>query len=114
MKPNLVVVGSLNMDLIVRAPRLPAPGETVTGGEFHHSPGGKGANQAVAAVRLGAHVEANPATPVDTTGAGDALVAGLAVGRTAWNEPGRGRNASEPRLAPWRPPVSERNPHCHP
>lgn len=100
MKPNLVVVGSLNMDLIVRAPRLPAPGETVTGGEFHHSPGGKGANQAVAAVRLGAHVEANPATPVDTTGAGDALVAGLAVGRTAWNEPGRGRTL---RSRGWRP-----------
>ena len=52
-KPNILVVGSMNMDLVVRAPRMPAPGETVLGNGFVTSPGGKGANQAVAAARLG-------------------------------------------------------------
>jgi ribokinase len=50
----IVVVGSLNMDLVVRSPRLPRPGETLSGGPFATYPGGKGANQAVAAARLGA------------------------------------------------------------
>ncbi|MCS6907642.1 MAG: ribokinase [Anaerolineales bacterium] len=53
---KIVVLGSLNMDLVVRAPRHPQPGETVIGGEFQTFPGGKGANQAVAAARLGAEV----------------------------------------------------------
>lgn len=48
---GVCIVGSLNMDLIVRSPRLPAPGETLLGGEFLTLPGGKGANQAVAAAR---------------------------------------------------------------
>lgn len=52
MKP-VVVLGSLNMDLVVRSPRLPAPGETLLGGPFQTFPGGKGANQAVAIARLG-------------------------------------------------------------
>jgi len=52
----IVVVGSLNMDLVVRAPRLPRPGETLSGGPFATYPGGKGANQAVAAAMLGASV----------------------------------------------------------
>jgi ribokinase len=53
-KPTVLVVGSINMDLVVRAPVMPAPGQTVLGDAFQTSPGGKGANQAVAAARLGA------------------------------------------------------------
>jgi ribokinase len=53
---NIVVVGSLNMDLVVQMPQIPRPGETLLGGVFKTFPGGKGANQAVAAARLGAHV----------------------------------------------------------
>jgi ribokinase len=54
---DLVVVGSINVDLVVSAPRLPATGETVLGGEFARHMGGKGANQAVAAARAGARVQ---------------------------------------------------------
>ncbi|HYM82726.1 MAG TPA: ribokinase [Candidatus Dormibacteraeota bacterium] len=53
MSGRVVVVGSVNVDLVVRAPRLPTPGETVTGGTFEQHDGGKGGNQAVAAARLG-------------------------------------------------------------
>lgn len=53
---TIVVVGSVNVDLIVRSERLPRPGETVVGGEFASVGGGKGANQALAARRLGADV----------------------------------------------------------
>jgi ribokinase len=52
----IVVVGSINMDLVCTAPRIPAPGETIWGDEFQTFHGGKGANQAVAAARLGASV----------------------------------------------------------
>ena len=54
--PRVLVVGSANMDFTVAVPRLPAEGETITGGRFYTSHGGKGANQAVAARRLGADV----------------------------------------------------------
>jgi ribokinase len=53
---SLTVVGSINLDLVTRVERLPRPGETVTDATFDRVPGGKGANQAVAAARLGAAV----------------------------------------------------------
>jgi len=56
LPPEITVVGSINIDLVAKVDRLPKPGETVGGGEFHRIPGGKGANQAVAAARLGADV----------------------------------------------------------
>ena len=56
MSSRIVVVGSVNLDLVVRVLRLPEPGETVGGGAFRRVPGGKGANQAVACARLGADV----------------------------------------------------------
>ncbi len=54
--PHIIVVGSVNLDIVARAPSLPAPGETVTGAMLAFYPGGKGANQALAAKRLGADV----------------------------------------------------------
>jgi ribokinase len=54
--PHILVVGSLNMDLVVQMPAIPRPGETLLGGRFATFPGGKGANQAVAAARMGARV----------------------------------------------------------
>src|SRR5438874_8739915 len=56
---SIVVIGSVNMDLIARAPRMPAAGETVLGDSFVTIPGGKGANQATAAAKL-----ARPGTEV--------------------------------------------------
>lgn len=56
MKPEIVVVGSSNTDMVVKLSSLPSPGETVLGGDFVVAAGGKGANQAVAAARLGASV----------------------------------------------------------
>ena len=56
MSAHVVVIGSLNVDLVVVADRLPEPGETVLGGRFEVHDGGKGANQAVAAARAGARV----------------------------------------------------------
>jgi len=53
---NILVVGSSNTDMVIKIDRLPRPGETVTGGTFFMNPGGKGANQAVSAARLGGNV----------------------------------------------------------
>lgn len=54
--PEIVVVGSVNVDLVATVPRLPRPGETVLAGAYAEYPGGKGANQAIAAARLGRRV----------------------------------------------------------
>jgi ribokinase len=67
--PQLLVVGSLNTDLLVRVGSLPRPGETITGGSFEMAGGGKGANQAVAAARAGASVALVGAVGADEFGA---------------------------------------------
>jgi ribokinase len=54
---HIVVIGSSNTDMIIRVPRIPAPGETILGGEFFTAAGGKGANQAVGAARAGGRVK---------------------------------------------------------
>jgi ribokinase len=77
MTASIVVVGSLNMDLVIRSPHIPRPGETIIGGEFHTVPGGKGANQAVAAARLGAKVSMVGRVGKDAFG--DALLENLAA-----------------------------------
>jgi|SRR5579872_2708041 len=77
MKPNIVVVGSANRDLVIKADRIPAPGETVGGGLFVSAPGGKGANQAVAAARLGGDVSFVGCVGADAFG--DSLTAEMAA-----------------------------------
>ena len=66
MRPELTVVGSINLDLVARVERLPRPGETVSGATLERVPGGKGANQAVAAARLGARVTLRGAVGADS------------------------------------------------
>ncbi len=56
MKKSILVIGSSNTDMIIKSERFPDPGETILGGDFYMLPGGKGANQAVAAARLGGEV----------------------------------------------------------
>ena len=56
MANKIIVVGSSNTDMVLKVPRIPAPGETILGSDFFVIPGGKGANQAVAAARSGAKV----------------------------------------------------------
>jgi ribokinase len=75
LPPELTVVGSINLDLVASGDRLPRPGETVTGATFARHPGGKGANQAVAAARLGATVRMVGAVGEDPTA--DEAIAGL-------------------------------------
>ena len=84
MPVALTVVGSINLDLVVRTKRLPRPGETLSDATFTQVPGGKGANQAVAAARLGAQVTMIGA--VGTDAFAEPAVAGLrAAGVTpAW------------------------------
>jgi ribokinase len=74
---SLTVVGSINLDLVTRVGRLPRPGETLSGASVERVPGGKGANQAVAAARLGANVRMVGRVGADPTAA-EAL-AGLRV-----------------------------------
>jgi len=64
---SIVVIGSVNIDIVASVSRLPAPGETVTGAELNRYPGGKGANQALAAQRLGADVRLVARVGDDTT-----------------------------------------------
>ena len=56
MKAKITVIGSSNTDMVIQLDRIPRPGETLLGGEFMMAPGGKGANQAVAAARSGGDV----------------------------------------------------------
>ena len=76
MTARIAVVGSLNMDLVVRSPRIPRPGETIIGSAYQQVPGGKGANQAIAAARLGAQVSMVGRLGRDAFG--DELIEGLA------------------------------------
>jgi ribokinase len=104
--PELLVIGSLNTDLLVRVGALPGPGETVTGGVFEMAGGGKGANQAVAAARAGASVAMVGAVGTDEFGerlleelagegvsvAGVARLPGVATGLAAIVVDERGEN----------------------
>ena len=73
--PTILVVGSVNMDLVVRAPQMPVPGETVLGSGFATAPGGKGANQAVAVARQGGRCIFLGCVGQDAFG--ESLIAGL-------------------------------------
>src|SRR5438046_2195862 len=75
LKPRIIVIGSANTDLVVRVPKLPHPGETITGRQFPIVAGGKGANQAVAAARAGARVASVANIGQDSFG--DAALRGL-------------------------------------
>ena len=76
-RARVAVVGSINMDMVSYSQRLPAPGETLMGERFVAAPGGKGANQAVAAARLGAQVSF--VSRVGTRDMGETLLAALAT-----------------------------------
>jgi ribokinase len=67
---SVAVVGSVNVDMVVRVANLPGPGETVVGGEYWRAPGGKGGNQAVAAARVGAEVSLLATVGDDDLGVG--------------------------------------------
>ena len=80
MSGRVIVVGSVNVDLVVTTERLPAPGETVIGGRFARHHGGKGGNQAVAAARLGAPTSRSSARSGATRSASEARAALAAEG----------------------------------
>ena len=80
MGTSVAVVGSINLDLVATVASLPEPGETLTSTSLRYVPGGKGANQAVAAARLGAEVRMVGAVWDDDFGA--QAVAGLRAGRS--------------------------------
>jgi ribokinase len=67
--PKIIVIGSSNTDMVIKSKKLPGPGETILGGTFLMNPGGKGANQAVAAARLGGNVTFVTKTGNDIFGA---------------------------------------------
>jgi ribokinase len=75
LRPNIAVIGSLNMDIAIEIERPPRQGETILGESVHFIPGGKGANQAVAAARLGANVAMIGAVGADAFG--DELLSSL-------------------------------------
>lgn len=79
MKPIVCVVGSLNMDFVVKVDHLPAPGETVLGRDFQMFPGGKGANQACAAGKLGSSVDVRMVGRVGYDAFADHLKASLSA-----------------------------------
>jgi ribokinase len=82
MPSRIVVAGSINMDLVVRSPRHPLPGETLIGGPFVTVPGGKGANQSMAAARMGSQVAFIGCVGRDAFGAelrGNLQAAGIAT-----------------------------------
>jgi ribokinase len=84
MAARVAVVGSINMDLVVTTDRLPAAGETIFGSDFQRFGGGKGANQALAAARMGASVTLVGKVGTDEAGralVGDLLRAGVEIGR---------------------------------
>jgi ribokinase len=83
--PRVAVIGAVNADYIVRIDRLPQPGETVTGGRLTIGSGGKGANQAHAAARLGAEVLL--VASVGTDAAASRERAALATGLVAGPDP---------------------------
>jgi len=85
-RPFVIVFGSINTDLVVRVPHFPRPGETLAGGGFFTAGGGKGANQAVAAARMGADVRLIGAVGADDFGArrlAELAAEGIAVGGVA-------------------------------
>jgi hypothetical protein len=78
-RPNILVVGSINMDLVLRTNRMPQPGQTVLGSKFITTPGGKGANQAVGVARLGGRCRFIGRVGDDAFGAQLALLGGAPV-----------------------------------
>ena len=70
---KIIVIGSANTDMVIKTDQLPRPGETKLGGRFHMYPGGKGANQAVAAARLGGNVTLIAKLPKMTSSASKPL-----------------------------------------